>query len=191
MQKPNNYNEVKVGSQYIPPTTGGHKMVIKNVTETKSKAGRDMLVVSFDFDKDDVQPGFFTKEFKDDIRPEKKWPHGGTAYILCEDNEGNCSRKLKGFVTSFEQSNNTDAVWGEKFAGQFKNKRIGGVFGEVENEYNGKTTMRHELRWFCAIDKVDGANVPDPVYLKKEQPKAQSDDSWMDLDTNGDIPWGK
>ena len=165
MQKPNNYNEVKVGSQYIPPTTGGHKMVIKNVTETKSKAGRDMLVVSFDFDKDDVQPGFFTNEFKNDIRPDKKWPHSGTQYILTEDKEGKCSRSFKSFITAFEASNKCEAIWGEKFAAQFKNKKIGGVFGRVENEYNGNVKMRHELRWFCADDKADGADVPADKYL--------------------------
>lgn len=193
MQKPNGYDEVKVGGSYTPPMLGGHKIVIKNVEETKSKAGRDMIKVYYDFAKDDVQPGFFTAEFKNDIRPNKQWPHGGTTYILSEDSEGNCSKKLKGFITSFERSNKCDAVWGDKFAGQFKNKKIGGVFGEVENEYNGKVTMRHELRWFCDIDKVDGATIPDPVLLNKTTTSApkQDDDEWMNTDADGDIPWAK
>jgi len=187
MQKPNSYDDVKVGG-YIPPQDGGHYMTIKQVTETKSKAGNDMIVVLFDFAPNDVQPGFFTNEFKNDIRPEKKWPHGGTAYILCEDNEGKCSRKFKGFITSFEESNDCEAVWGAKFANQFKNKKIGGVFGCVENEYNGKVTMRHELRWFCSIDKVDGATVPDPVLLDKPKaPKADADGFLQAED--GEIPW--
>lgn len=194
MQKPNGYDEVKVGGGYVPPMVGGHKIVIKNVEETQSKNGRDMIKVYFDFDKTDVQPGFFTNEFKNDIRPDKKWPHGGTAYILSEDSEGNCSKKLKGFITSFERSNKCDAVWGDKFAAQFKNKKIGGVFGEVENEYNGKVTMRHELRWFCALDAVEGASVPDPVLLNNRltppAPK-QDDDEWMNTDADGEIPWAK
>lgn len=193
MKKPESYDDVHVGGGYVPPQVGGHKMVIKQVKETKSKAGNEMIVVLFDFGKDDVQPDKFSKEFEDDVRADKKWPHAGTAYILTEDKEGKCSKKLKGFVTSFEKSNNCEAVWGDKFAAQFKNKKIGGIFGEVENEYNGKRTMRHELRWFCEIDKTDEATVPDPVYL--DQPAATqkaSNDGFMNIPENGEeeIPWG-
>lgn len=189
MQKPESYDDVKIGGNYTPPTCGGHKIVIKQVNETKSKSGKDMLVVLFDFAKDDVQPGLFTNEFKNDIRPEKKWPHAGTAYILCEDGEGKCSRKLKGFITSFEESNKKEAVWGDKFAGQFKNAKIGGVFGEVENRYNGKTTMRHELRWFCSTERAANATIPDPVYLKKEESNADSDGFNKMPEDEGDLPW--
>ena len=160
MQKPNNYDNTKTGSDFTPINLGGHHIVIKNVEETTSKAGKAMLKVSFDFAKNDVQPGYMSEEYKNDIRPDKKWPHAGTAYILTEDNDGNCSKKFKGFITAFEASNKCEAIWGEKFAAQFKNKKIGGVFGKVENEYNGKVTMRHELRWFCADDKADGADIP-------------------------------
>lgn len=187
MNKPNNYENVKIGD-CTPISLGGHRLVIKQVTEQKSKAGNDMIVVLFDTAKDDSQPEFMSKEFKDDIRPEKKWPHVGTAYIVCEDKDGNCSKKLKSFITAFEKSNNCDAVWGDKFAGQFKNKKIGGVFGEVENEYNGKVTMRHELRWFCAIDKADGATVPDPLLLKKDE-SSNGDDSFMNFEDGGTIPF--
>ena len=60
---------------------------------------------------------------------------------LVEDNDGNCSRNFKRFITSFEHSNGVESIWGDKFAAQFKDKKIGGIFGEVENEYNGKVTM--------------------------------------------------
>lgn len=193
MQKPNNYDETQVGEQREQPALGGHKMVIKQVVETKSKAGRDMIVVLFDFDKSDIQPGFFGKIFKDDIRPEKKWPHVGTAYILTEDSDGKCSRKLKGFVTSFEKSNNCEAVWGDKFAAQFKNKKIGGIFGEVENEYNGRTFMRNELRWFCELSKAESGSIPEPRMLAKETTAPKTDaNGFMDIEegANEDIPWG-
>ena len=191
MQKPNSYDEVKTGG-WIPPQVGGHKMVIKQVAETKNKNGKDMIVVLFDFAKDDVQPGYFSTEFKNDVRPEKKWPHAGTTYINVEDQNGKCSRMMKGFITAFEQSNNVEAIWGDKFAQQFKNKKIGGVFGEVENEYNGKTTMRHELRWFCDISKAADTTVPDPKYLAKTSTQPKTDENgFMDIDNDSDnIPWG-
>ena len=165
MQKPNGYNEVKAGGEFTPINLGGHHMVIKNVEETTSKAGKPMLKISFDFAKNDSQPEYMMNEFKNDIRPDKKWPHSGTQYVMTEDKEGKCSRSFKSFITAFEASNKCEAIWGEKFAAQFKNKKIGGVFGKVENEYNGKVTMRHELRWFCADDKADGADIPADKFL--------------------------
>lgn len=179
MKQPKNYTETKIGSDYTPPALGGHHMIIKKVEETKSKTGKEMLKVYFDFSSRDSQPEYFANEFRNDIRPDKKWPRGGTSYILVEDNDGNCSRNFKRFVTSFEHSNNCESIWGDGFANQFKDKKIGGVFGEVENEYNGKVSMRSELRWFCSDDKADEANVPDPKYLPTKSTNSQKDDSFM------------
>jgi len=165
MQKPALFDETKAGGEFTPIEVGGHHLVIKAVEEMKSKAGKPMLKVSFDMAKNDKQAGYMANEYKNDIRPDKKWPHAGTQYILTEDKDGNCSRSFKSFITSFEKSNNCSAIWGDKFAAQFKNKAIGGVFGEVENEYNGKVTMRHELRWFCEDSKVESAAVPAPKML--------------------------
>lgn len=168
MKKPNNYDNVSV-SNFIPVILGGHRIVIKDVKESLSKNGKPMAVVFFDFTDDDSQPRYFSKLFADDIRPEKKWPHTGTKYIVTEDNDGNCSKSFKQFTTAFESSNNTEVKWGPDFGLQFKGKVIGGVFGEVENEYNGKVTMRHELRWFCDVEKADGADIPAAKYLNGTQ----------------------
>lgn len=190
MQKPNNYDETKAGGEFTPINLGGHHLVIKQVEETTSKNGKPMLKVFFDFAKNDSQPGYMTEEYKNDIRADKKWPHAGTQYILSEDAEGNCSKSFKSFISCFEKSNNCTAVWGDKFAGQFKNKIIGGVFGEVENEYNGKRTMRHELRWFCSDDKVEGAAVPAAKYLGGSAPLGASGNAGGGAGPNVDVPEG-
>ena len=44
MKKPKNYDETPTGG-FTPVELGGHKMVIKQVIETKSKTGKDMIVV--------------------------------------------------------------------------------------------------------------------------------------------------
>lgn len=183
MQKPAAYDETKVGGDFTPIELGGHHLVIKAVEETKSSTGKPMLKVSFDMAKNDRQAGYMATEYKNDIRPDKKWPHAGTQYILTEDSNGNCSRSFKSFITSFEKSNNCSAIWGDKFATQFKNKPIGGVFGEVENEYNGKVTMRHELRWFCEDSKADAAAVPAPKMLDGNKMLTTSTAS-KDMDVN-------
>ena len=87
MNKPNGYDEVKVGGDFTPIELGGHHLVIKGVREEKSKSGKDMIVVAFDTAKNDKQPGYFSDLFDKDIRPEKKWPNNGTQYILTMDGQ--------------------------------------------------------------------------------------------------------
>lgn len=164
MEKPNSYDDVRVGD-YIPPMLGGHTCTIKQVKETTSSSGKPMVIVYYDFDNNDVQPGYFAEAFRSDIRPDKKWPYAGTKWILTEDNEGQCSKNFKRFITAFEKSNGCTVSWGKKFEDQFKNKKIGAVFGEVESEYNGKISTRHEQRWFCEYDKAPSATVPDFLPL--------------------------
>ena len=78
MQKPNNYDNVTVGGDFIPVALGGHHMVIKGVEERVSSTNKPMVVVAFDFAKNDSQPNYFSESFKADTRPDKKWPHNGT-----------------------------------------------------------------------------------------------------------------
>lgn len=142
-------------------------MVIKSVTEMKSKTGKDMIKVEFDFSEDDKQPGYFWKQFEDDIRPDKKYPNQATQYILTEDNEGKCSRSFKTFTTCVEHSNAGFSVqWGDKFCQCFKGKKIGGVFGEQMDYYNGKEKKKRVLRWFVSLDKVADAAIPDMSETK-------------------------
>lgn len=162
MRKPNNYDDTKAQGEFIPVELGGHRLVIKEVTEMKSKSGKDMIKVCFDFAKDDKQPGHFEQMFKDDIRPEKKWPNQATQYIITEDEDGNCSRSFKTFITCVEHSNNRFEVkWVDDFGKQFKGKLIGGVFGPQMDYYNGREIEKRVLRWFVSIDKVDDATIPD------------------------------
>lgn len=173
MQKPNGYDEVRVGD-YTPPTLGGHTCIIKQLKETTSSSGKPMAIVYFDFDQNDSQPGYMAESFKSDIRPEKKWPYVGTKWIVTEDTNGQCSKSFKSFITSFEKSNGCSVSWGKNFEAQFKNKKIGAIYGEVESEYEGRVSVRHELRWFCEYDKAPTANIPDFVPLKNK-PTAQAD----------------
>lgn len=167
MLKPEGYDEVQIGSDFTPIELGGHHMIIKGVREEKSKNGRDMIVVAFDFAQNDRQPGYFTDLFEKDIRPEKKWNNAGTQYIVTLDNENKTSRQFKAFITSVEKSNGFEVSWGNTFCSQFKGKKVGGVFGVVEEEYNGNVKRRHRLRWFCEDSRADEVSVPDPKLLQK------------------------
>lgn len=162
MNKPNNYDNTQAAGEFTPVELGGHKLIIKQVTETTSKNGKPMIVVLFDFAPDDKQPGYFMEQFKNDIRPDKKWPNQATNYILTEDSDGNCNRSFKTFMTCVEHSNQGFATqWGDNFGQQFKNKLIGGVFGPQMDYYNDKELQKRVLRWFISVDRIADATVPE------------------------------
>lgn len=178
MNKPNNYDETLVSGDFIPVELGGHKLVIKQVNEKQSSTGKDMIVVLFDFAPGDKQAGYFMEQFKNNMRPDKKWPNQATQYILIEDNDGNCSRSFKTFITCVEHSNPGFTVqWGDKFCEILKNKLVGGVFGIVEEEYNGEVKRKRKLRWFCSIEKAADAEIPEEKLL----PKKNNDQPTNDL----------
>lgn len=179
MEKPKNYDEVKASGDYTPPQVGGHKCVIMQVKEMVNKNGGDMIVVAIDFDGGDKQPCFFTEQFKHDDRAEKKWPNAGTVYINVLDREGQCSKSFKTFCTCVENSNQGFEVqWGADFAAQFKGKKIGAVYGMVEEFYNGKTNKRSRMRWFTSYDKALEAKVPEEKLLNGSAASDAFSSSW-------------
>lgn len=162
MQKPNGYDEAKAGGDFTPIELGGHHLVIKQVNERKNKNGGDMIVVLFDFAQNDKQPGYFMEQFKNDIRPDKKWSNQATQYINVYDSDGKTSRSFKTFATCVEHSNTGFTTqWGDNFCQQFKDKKIGGVFGEQMDFYNGEAKKKRVLRWFVSSDRVADAQIPE------------------------------
>ena len=85
-----------------------------------------------------------------------------------------CSLGLKKFVVAVEQSNpgfKVNWIEGPDFAKQFAGKKIGGVFGNLEEEYNGEYFIRRKLRWFCNCSAVPDAQIPKDKLLKKHSPE--------------------
>ena len=177
MQKPNGYDEAQASGEFIPVELGGHYAIIKQVSETQSKSGRDMIVVLYDFVKPDKQAGYFSNQFNSDDREQKKWPFAGTKYIMVQDynDPSKTSRQFKTFCTCVEKSNNYTIAWGgNAWAQQFKSKFIGVVFGEEESEYDGKISMRRVPNWFCKTDAVKDATIPQPKYINGVSPAVQT-----------------
>ena len=197
MDKPYAYDETQAGGEFIPVELGGHKMVIKSVTEMKSRTNKDMIKVELNCAEDDKQPGYFSEQFANDIRPDKKWPNQATQYMLTEDAEGKCTRNFKTFTTCAEHSNAGFSVqWGDKFCQCFKGKKIGGVFGEQMDYYNGEEKKKRVLRWFVSLDKVADATIPDMSETKSYKEYKQGvgmpnygtpgDDGFMNIPDNID-----
>lgn len=162
MQKPNGYDEAKVQGEFTPVELGGHYLVIKQVAEKMNKNNQPMIVVLFDFAQNDKQPGYFMEQYKNDTREDKKWPNQATQYINVYDSEGKTTRNFKTFTTCVEHSNTGFTTqWGDNFCQQFKDKKIGGVFGEQMDFYNGEEKKKRVMRWFVSSDKVADAAVPE------------------------------
>lgn len=194
MKKPSGYDEAQASGEFAPINLGGHYAVIKQVVERQSSTGKDMVVVLFDFCSPDKQADYFTKQFTNDDRQDKKWPYAGTKYIMVQDynDPSKTSRAFKTFCTCVEKSNNYTVQWGGADWGkQFKGKKVGTVFGEVEHEYKGKISMRHELRWFCKTDQVEEATIPDARYLNgvalaNAKPASTRDADFMQIPEGAD-----
>lgn len=192
MQKPNNYEKVQAAGEFTPLELGGHILVIKQVEEMTSKTGKPMLKVSFDTADNDKQPHYFADQFRNDIRPDKKWPNNGTVYIMRDDTDGNCSKNFKTFTTSVEKSNpGFQIVWGDQFCQCFKNKMVGGVFGVVHDAYNGREINKRQLRWFRSADKIEEADIPNEIETEEHKRLAFSAGT-APTDSNGfmNIPDG-
>jgi len=178
MIKPNGYDEASTQGEFEQIEVGGHHLVIKQVSEKVNKNGGNMIVVSFDFANNDKQPHYFMDAFKADIRPDKKWPRRGTAYINVLDKDGKTTRNYKTFCTCYEESNNSKINWIEDstaWCAQFKNKIIGGNFGIVHSVYEGKEIAPVDLRWFVTDSKVGEVKPPKEKMLSDSEKASLTD----------------
>ncbi len=168
MKKPLDYDVTAASSSHEKILLGGHKMIIRRVIETKSKTGKDMIVMEFDFAFDDTQPNYFMNQYIANMTNRSEWPYQGRYYILVSNRDGKCNPGFKTFTTCVEHSNPGFVTqWGDTFCEQFKRKFIGGVFGIVEEEYNGQRKKRTKLRWLISVDKVSEAKVPEEKLLSQ------------------------
>lgn len=194
--KPKIYDEVEVNLEYTPISLGGHKGIIMGVEEyTSELTGNTSLKVSVDTAKDDIQPQYFTEQYKNDTRPDKKWSNSAIKYVSLKDDE-NCVKMLKAFITSVENSNNGFVYDWNKEVEQLKGKKVGLVFGLEEYSNNdGETKNIAKLNQFRSIDKIDNVKIPkvkllDGTYVEYEEYRngttSQKNDSNM-VEITGDM----
>lgn len=182
MKKPEGYDSVNLNAERV--SIGPHTAVIKGVEEKTSKGGKPMIVVYIDFGKGDEQEGMFKRIFDSDEREEKFWPFQATQYILTENPYGGTNRSFKAFITSVENSNGFNVDWdAADFGKQFKGKKVGVMYGTVEEEYNGQRNLRQRIRWFFDIHKKDDQVTPDTKWLPTQPQQSSVDSAFMDVGT--------
>ena len=159
--KPKNYDEVEVNQDFTPIELGGHKGIIVGATEyTSPVSGNTSLKVVVDTDKDDRQPNYFTEQYKNDTREDKKYSNSAIKYVSLKEDE-NCVRMLKAFITAVENSNPNFTYDWNKEVDQLKGKKVGIVFAleEYQND-KGETKTIAKLNQFRSIDKVLDVKIP-------------------------------
>ena len=172
--KPKTYDEINIIEEYEKISLGGHKGIIMKAEEyTSPQSGKTSLKVSVDTSKDDKQPEYFTEQYKNDTRIDRKWSNSAIKYISLGEEE-NQVKMLKAFITAYENSNNCKFDWNKDWE-QLKGKKIGLVFGmeEYENQ-DGTLKTNNKLREFRSIDKVDNVKIPkvkklDNSYIDYEE----------------------
>lgn len=161
IKKPSNYDNVEVMEfDFTPIELGAHKGIIMKAEEyTSPQSGKTSLKVSVDTAKDDKQPEYFTEQYKNDTRIDRKWSNSAIKYISLGEEE-NQVKILKAFLTAYENSNNCQFDWNKDWD-QLKGKKIGIVFGmeEYENQAGELKTI-NKLREFRSIDKIDNIKIP-------------------------------
>ena len=159
--KPKNYDEVEVNQEFTPINLGGHKGIIVGISEyTSTVSNNTSLKVVVDTDKDDSQPNYFTEQYKNDTREDKKYSNSAIKYVSLKDDE-NCVRMLKAFITAVENSNKGFTYDWNKEVDQLKGKKVGIVFGleEYQND-KGETKTIAKLNQFRSLDKVLDVKIP-------------------------------
>lgn len=163
--KPKNYDEVVVGeSNYSPIELGGHKGVIMNAEEYTGQSGNVSLKVYVDTDKTDSQPEYFSTQFKNDTRPDKKWSNSAIKYVSLKEDES-CIRMLKAFITSVENSNEGFKFDWNKEVTQLKGKKIGLVYGLEEFKIDDEIKTTRKINRFGTYNKIEGVSIPNVRLL--------------------------
>ena len=153
---------------------------------TSPISGNTSLKVSVDTAKDDEQPEYFSEQYRNDTRADKKWANSAIKYVSLKDDE-NCVRMLKAFITSVENSNNGFSYDWNKEVDQLKGKKVGLVFGLEEYTNNdGETKTIAKLNQFRSIDKIDNVKIPkvkllDGSFMEYEDYKNRSVNTAKDI----------
>lgn len=185
MIKPKNFETTQEYGSYPTMPPGNYPCVVHLVVEGQTKNNRPKLEISMDVASGEYK-NFFAEKFRSDTRENKKWPC--IVHQLTEDNEGNCSRGLKTFISAVAASNDgfdMNAIWNENFPKYFRNKLVGCSFRLEEYiSQTGEYKMALKPFRFFPLDTIADQPEPETKYLVKTAAP-----SYMSLSDDTPLPW--
>lgn len=187
----NSYNQAKAYTASVKLPTGAYKLKIKAVKLEEGKEGKSgVLIFAFDICEGEFKD-FFQQEFDANTNEDKKWKGTYRLYVPTEDGSDRDNwtmRRFKSVMTGFEEANN-GFVWNWDES-KLKGLTIGGVFGEREWEWNGRTGMKTECSYFCGLDYLAKAKIPAPKYLQKTSASTSEGFNTIPDDDADELPFG-
>ena len=189
MQKPNDWNTAP-RERFRSLQAGGYVCVIKGVEERTTKEGKPMIAVAVDIAEGEFE-GYVKKAFERALKRNQnaKWPNSGMCYCLTKNEDGSTNPNFKNFVESVKESNpGFEPMWGDNFATQFKNRKIGVVYCREQyegNDGNPRWSAKPDFGHFKSISDIKEGKytVPEDKPLKAK-PKVNT------VASDNDIPEG-
>lgn len=163
---PSDYSTAKSfdGSSAPKMTVGGHICRTRTIELTKTRNGKDMLVVNFDINEEGEFNGYYSRIFETRLRYNgvgAKWP--GTFRTTILNNDGKTNGYFKGLIEAIEASNP-----GYSFTGSGNNeitlqgKLVGFNFGEEEyaDQNTGEVKVTVKPQYAVSVAKVREGCIP-------------------------------
>lgn len=195
MEMPKNYENTEVIGDYEKLQAGGYICKIISAKEEQSKAGKRMLVVAFDIAEGE-HAGIYMRRY-DEIKKANndpntipKYPNNGIYRVVIAEDNGDCTKFFKTFITSVEQSNNGYDFKANNYDEKtLKDKLFGGIFREEEYEKNnGEIGTTTRLQWARSVEVIKEGKFTIPE-IKKLPPKGDAFEGFGSSDADDDLPF--
>lgn len=183
LKKFGDYDTTQAYGDFPTLPKGAYIMKIMGVSQETNTTG-GYLKIGMDIAEGEYKD-FFTNQYKNDTREQKKW---GCNYLLNipkddgSEKDGWTKRTFKTFTEALEDSNNGYHFdWDET---KFKGKLIGGLFNEREyKKNNGDIAKAPNLAKVCSVDAIKNGKykIPEDKLIKRFGENSQGDMGFVNL----------
>lgn len=172
MKAISNFDKIQENGSFEKLPVGGYIVKILAVDDVPEK---EYLKIFFDINEGEKK-GFFTKAFKEDTRPEKKWPNAGS---FIRSYKEKALPMFKGFTNAIENSNkNYSWNFDEK---SLVNKVVGIVVGEEEYlNQKGQVRKRTYVSAVRSVDTIKKGDFTMPELKKLDATKVSTSQTKQD-----------
>ncbi len=201
-----NETEAYTGESQKPEEikAGGYILKILGCKFTETSNGAVKMVFAFDVAEGEYS-GYFKKlldyerQFNQNAKTKGTYDFffpvkGDADYPDAEEKRKKNMKMLKGVVTAINESNpyappidlskpiSLDA---------FKGKLVGGIFGDVEWAWKGKTGMKARCRWFTNAAKIRSGDfkIPEPKFQNEQPTVTVQAFPKGEIISDGDVPF--
>lgn len=148
------YDKTQRKQNYAQLPKAAYVVKILNAKEEAWKSGGgSSLVMAIDIAEGEYA-GYFSKQFENDTREDKKWPNDGVfrLSVPTDSSESYTWQNWNSFFADLEDSNSGFVFDGN--VSRLKGKLIGGKFHIEQSEYNGTVYDHTRMKWTCVAEDV-------------------------------------